>query len=326
MDHKRSAIAVHGGAGGDSRDNDGCEHAAAEGARLLSRGASALEAVVAAVCLLEDDGRYNAGYGSVLTLDGQGVEMDAAVMDSTGTLGAVACLRTIRNPVLAALEVSHTPHWLLVGEGAERFALKQKLSQRDGASPQALEKHQQLLREFQNLPATQAPSHSPSPHAYLEHWNYPMPWEEALQRHGSGTVGAVAVDRHGQLAVATSTGGCAPALLGRVGDTPIPGCGFYVGPAAAIAITGVGEAIVPRLLAKNIYDLTVRYGSLDRAVRAALVDFPVALDVGVIAISPTDLMLFTNRDMPCASALAGDGSAEKMANNTAGTSLSRSAS
>lgn len=256
MGQARSAIAVHGGAGGSSRDNDGCERAAATGAQLLCAGAPALEAVVEAVRLLEDDGRYNAGYGSVLTLDGAGVEMDAAVMDNTGTLDAVTCLRSIRNPVLA-------------------------------------------------------------------HWNYPIPWEEALRRHGSGTVGAVAIDQQGRLAVASSTGGCAPALLGRVGDTPIPGCGFYAGPAAAIAVTGVGEAIVPAMMARTIYDHFLRLDSLERAVRASWVDFPAALDIGVIAISANDLAMLTNRDMPCAAATAAaqTGASSSTSPNTPGSSL-----
>src|SRR5690606_2109510 len=110
----------------------------------------------------------------------------------------------------------------LAGEGAERFALARGLEVRKQSSAQALEKHRQLIAAL-NSGASETAA------AFRGDWNYPMPWEEAIKSFGSGTVGAVAVDTHGCFAVATSTGGCAPSLMGRVGDTPIIGCGYFAG-------------------------------------------------------------------------------------------------
>jgi len=293
MAQRGMAIAVHGGAGGSSLDSDGCDRAVHAGAKRLDEGGDALQAAVLAVELLEDDGRYNAGYGSALSLDGAGVEMDAAVMDSEGRLGAVACLRSARHPVRAALAVSRTPHWLLAGDGAERFAQAQGLARREEPSPRALEKHAQLIA------ALSSGSGKSETSALREHWNFSMPWDEAIRTFGSGTVGAVALDTQGRFAVATSTGGCAPSLLGRVGDTPIIGCGFFAGPAAAVAVTGVGEYIVPRLLARSIYEVALSR-SMEQAIAAAIADFPADIDLGIIGISATDVVMRSNRDMPCA--------------------------
>ncbi|MCK9510033.1 MAG: isoaspartyl peptidase/L-asparaginase [Pigmentiphaga sp.] len=286
------AIAVHGGAGGTARDSDGCASAAHAGAEVLLEGGDALRAAIRAVVLLEDDGRYNAGRGSALGLDG-GAEMDAAVMDSNGALGAVTCLRSIRNPVLAALAVSRSPHWLLAGEGAERFAQAQGLAPREQPSQQARERHGRLMAALGSGAA------GPVASALKHQWNYSISWEEALRTFGSGTVGAVAVDARGCFAVATSTGGSAPSLLGRVGDTPIIGCGFFVGLKGAIAVTGVGEYIVPRLLARSIYD-AASDTSMQQAIQAAIAGFPSEVDLGIIAISPSGIVMQSNRDMPCA--------------------------
>lgn len=115
------AIVVHGGAGGKPEYKDGCKRAARRAAEELGISGDALEAAIAAVTVLEDDGRFNAGRGSVLCLDGETVEMDASVMDTRGRLGAVACVRGIENPVLLARAVADTPHWFLAGDGADRF-------------------------------------------------------------------------------------------------------------------------------------------------------------------------------------------------------------
>lgn len=112
------AIAVHGGAGSSREGLDGCRRAALAGMNKLECDGNAIDAAILAVQLLEDDGRFNAGFGSALCLDGTTVEMDAAVMDSEGVLGAVSCLRHIRNPILAAHAVAGTPHCMLAGEGA----------------------------------------------------------------------------------------------------------------------------------------------------------------------------------------------------------------
>lgn len=296
MGQMKQGIVVHGGAGSSTDDRDGCEAAAQLGADILANGGSALEAVVQAVKQLEDDGRYNAGYGSAMLLDSAldplSVEMDAAVMDSRGVLGAVTCLNTIRNPVLVALAVNDTPHWLLAGEGAEHFAQSRGFEARQGASPQALKKRDRLIAKL-NSGTTEAANMDVN-------WNHAMPRQEAVKSFGSGTVGAVAIDSSGLFAVATSTGGCAPSLWGRVGDTPIIGCGFFAGPMGAIAVTGVGEYIVPRLLARSIYEAAESNQSLEQAIDEAIADFPSDIALGVIGISHTEIVMKANRDMACA--------------------------
>lgn len=296
MEKMRQGIAVHGGAGSSIGDQDGCKSAAQIGAGILANGGSALDAVVQAVKQLEDDGRFNAGYGSAMLLDSAldplSVEMDAAVMDSQGTLGAVTCLKTIRNPVLVALAVNDTPHWLLAGEGAEHFAQTRGFEARRGPSPQALKNRDTLIAEL-NSGTAEAVSTD-------ENWRYAMPREAAVKSFGSGTVGAVAIDSSGLFAVATSTGGCAPSMWGRVGDTPIIGCGFFAGPMGAVAVTGVGEYIVPRLLARSIYDAAESCQSMKQAIEEAITEFPSDIDLGVIGISNTEIVMKSNRDMPCA--------------------------
>jgi beta-aspartyl-peptidase (threonine type) len=117
-----SAVIVHGGVGASRNDDDGCVRAAQRALAALGQGGAALDAAVAAVIALEDDGRFNAGSGSALGLDGATVEMDASIMDTRGRLGAVAAVRNVKNPVLLARAVADTPHCLIAGEGAERLA------------------------------------------------------------------------------------------------------------------------------------------------------------------------------------------------------------
>lgn len=296
MEQIKQGIAVHGGAGSSNRDRDGCEAAAQLGADILANGGSALDAVVQAVKHLEDDGRFNAGYGSAMLLDSAldplSVEMDAAVMDSQGVLGAVTCLKTIRNPVLVALAVNETPHWLLAGEGAEHFAQTRGFEARRGPSPQALKNRDDLISKL-NFEAFEEENTDTD-------WCHAMPRGEAVKSFGSGTVGAVAIDSNGSFAVATSTGGAAPSMWGRVGDTPIIGCGFFAGPMGAIAVTGVGEYIVPRLLARSIYEAAESNQSMKQAIEEAIAEFPSNIDLGVIGISTTEIVMKSNRDMPCA--------------------------
>ncbi|MGE4337002.1 MAG: isoaspartyl peptidase/L-asparaginase, partial [Pigmentiphaga sp.] len=166
-------------------------------------------------------------------------------------------------------------------------------ARREEPSPRALERHAQLLA------ALSSGSEKPENSALRGHWIFSMPWDEAIRTFGSGTVGAVALDTQGRFAVAASTGGCPPSLLGRVGDTPIIGCGFFAGPAGAVAVTGVGEYIVPRLLARSIYEEALSR-SMEQAIEAAIADFPPDIDLGIIGLSVTEIVMRSNRDMPCA--------------------------
>lgn len=315
-------VVTHGGAGADMADRDGCVAAADAGLKTLDDGGDALQAAVAAVRVLEDDPRFNAGTGSVLRMDGATVEMDAAVMDSRGRLGAVAGLRRVRHPVEVAAAVADTPHWLLCGEGALRFARHIGAGDHDPVTPQALRKHQAMLERLDRGERLVPGENNAD---FEKYWNYPMP--PALQsgkpgdpgdpgkpgqsgRSGSpgeggepcDTVGAVVRDAAGHFAVAGSTGGCAPALLGRVGDTPIIGAGFYAGPAGAVAVTGIGEHIVPHLLAHAVHGWIADGIALDAALRRALALFDPAIDIGLIAVSAADSGAASNRDMPSATA------------------------
>jgi L-asparaginase/beta-aspartyl-peptidase (threonine type) len=287
-------IVVHGGAGSPSANSDGCEAAVRLGLAALNTADNALDGAIRSVVALEDDGRFNAGHGSNFCLDGVTIEMDAAVMDSTGSLGAVACLQRVRNPVLVARAVSETPHWLLVGEGAERFARVSGFAEYYAPSPKAQESYRRIIEGMQ----VRSDKDPAAP--FKLHWNYALPWEEAIRRHGSGTVGAVVRDGRGNFAVATSTGGCAPSLLGRVGDTPIVGCGFFAGPRGAVAATGIGEYIVRQILARTVYQWIEHGVPLQAALDRGVALFTDEIDVGLIAVSETEAAASCNRDMATA--------------------------
>jgi L-asparaginase/beta-aspartyl-peptidase (threonine type) len=290
---KRMAVVVHGGAGAPSTDADGCVRAAHAAIAAMRRG-EALDGAVAAVVSLENDGRFNAGSGSVLCLDGKTVEMDAAVMDTRGRLGAVACLRRTKNPVLVARAVADTPHWLLAGEGAERYARVAGFPEKDVTSAKARVAHRRLMAQLgTDDPALPEVDNQ----AFSRFWNYESGTPPAPLQ-GGDTVGAVTRDAGGHFAVAGSTGGAAPSLLGRVGDTPIIGSGFYAGPYGAVAATGIGEHIVRHLLAHTVYEWIAEGMPLYRALSRAIDFFQEEVDVGLIAISRTEAGSKSNRDMP----------------------------
>lgn len=241
------AIAIHGGAGTILREEltpakEAAYHAALEtalqaGHSVLQRGGTSLDAVVAAVKVLEDAPLFNAGKGAVFTSDGRN-ELDAAIMDgATRNAGAVSGITRIRNPVeLARLVMERSPHILLVGAGAEAFAREQGMTFVDPEYFRTEERWQQLQR----VKAAQADNQA----ARAE-------WE--IRRLLLGTVGAVALDRHGNLAVATSTGGLTNKHFGRVGDTPIIGAGTYADNATcAVSGTGHGESFMRGMVAHDI--------------------------------------------------------------------------
>jgi beta-aspartyl-peptidase (threonine type) len=294
MSSKSVAIAVHGGAGTSRNYQDGCDAAARLGLVVLMDNGSALEAVISSVTAMEDDGRFNAGKGSAFRMDGRTVEMDAAVMDSTGTLGAVACIQHVKNPVLIARAVSETPHWLLAGEGAERFAQQAGLVGDFAPSAEASKSHDELMQAMLSStdPAALAP--------FSRHWNFPIPWDDAVRRYGNDTVGAVARDSDGNFAVATSTGGSPPSLMGRVGDTPIIGCGFFAGAAGAVAVTGIGEYIVRQMLARTVYQWIERGVPLHAAMDRGIALFNKSVDIGIIATNDSGAAVDSNREMPWA--------------------------
>lgn len=286
--HETAAIVVHGGAGGFERDSDGCGAAASLARGVLGRGGDALAAAVRAVAALEDDGRFNAGSGAILGLDGDTIEMDAAVMDTLGRLGTVACIRRVKNPVLVARDVAASPHRMLCSEGALRFARVGGHADFYAAGDKSRLVHRALLGAL-----------APDPGPFGMLWNYDRPPPEPA-RYACDTVGAVVRDGEGNFAVAASTGGHAPALMGRVGDCPILGCGFYAGKAGAVTVTGQGELIIPHMLAHTVYQWLAAGLALEHALQRGLGLFDPAVDIGIIAISATMAGSASRRPMPTA--------------------------
>ncbi|MGB2622810.1 MAG: isoaspartyl peptidase/L-asparaginase [Candidatus Acidiferrum sp.] len=235
----KPALIVHGGAW-DIPDEavdaceSGCRRALASGWAILSCGGSALDAVEAAILVLEDDPVFDAGFGSHLNLDGR-VECDAIVMNgATLRSGAVAALQRIRNPIrLARAVLEHCPHMMLVGEGAECFAKDNGIALCDPAD---------LVSDAERSAWELCRSDK---HAAAHH-----------RGHEQGTVGAVALDASGALFAGTSTGGTCCKLPGRVGDSPLIGCGCYADSSAGgVSCTGYGEAIMKIVMAKTAADL-----------------------------------------------------------------------
>lgn len=287
------AVMVHGGAGASHDDIDGCHAAARAALAILRADGEALDAVVQAVTTLEDDGRFNAGTGAIVAPDGVTVELDASVMDSRGRLGAVACVRDVRNPVHLARAVADTPHRLLAGEGAQRFASVLGLA--PAVVTDAVRRRRAAsLRQALDAADPQARAKQA---AVLRFWNYPGAPIPAASA-GCDTVGAVARDAAGHFAVAASTGGVAPALFGRVGDTPLIGAGFYAGRDGAVAVTGTGEDIIPLLLAHTVYQWIAGGVPLQQALARGVAAVPAGSDIGIIAVSRTECGQRGSQAMP----------------------------
>ncbi|GLV32979.1 uncharacterized protein CBL_08958 [Carabus blaptoides fortunei] len=234
-------ILVHGGAGDipDSRvpgKISGVKLAANVGYKVLNQGGNALDAVEAAIRVMEDDENFNAGFGSVLNLAGE-VEMGASIMNGTDLgAGAVALLQDVANPISVARRVMEcTPHVLLGAHGASKFARDQGFPI---VSPASLvsDYARQALDEFKRTGYVRTEIGGVSSSA-----------------GGGGTVGAVAVDRQGHVAAATSTGGMNGKMVGRIGDTPLIGSGTYADDGTgAVSTTGHGETILKYCLAHSI--------------------------------------------------------------------------
>jgi beta-aspartyl-peptidase (threonine type) len=282
----RWGLVIHGGAGtidpakltpeleADYRDTLG--RALDAGYVVLERGGTSLDAVTAAVVVMEDSPLFNAGRGAVFTHEGTN-EMDASIMDgATGAAGAVAGVATIRNPVRAARAVMEaSPHVLLIGRGAEAFAELQGLA----LEPADYFRTEQRWQELERVRGSERTEldHGSDGHAAA-----------APGADKYGTVGAVAVDRHGNLAAATSTGGMTNKRWGRVGDSPLIGAGTFARNATcAVSATGHGEYFI-REAAAHAVSARMEYGgaSLGEAARAVVFDqlAPRGGMGGVIAI------------------------------------------
>jgi beta-aspartyl-peptidase (threonine type) len=274
MAETRWRLMVHGGAGSmrpgrldpeqERCARDGLEAALTAGSAILDKSESALDAVEAAVRVLEEDPCFNAGRGSVLTATGC-IELDAAIMDGrTRAAGAVSGLRTTRAPIsLARRLLDQGPHVFLSGHGADDFARDHGFEQVDNSWFETPERRRQL-KEL--LAAA----------GFDDEVKY-------------GTVGAVAVDVEGHVAVATSTGGLTAKRWGRVGDSPLIGAGTYADDrSAAVSATGSGEYFI-RAVAANQLAERMRLGgqSLQQALDAVLADIEtLGGKGGLIAVAP----------------------------------------
>jgi beta-aspartyl-peptidase (threonine type) len=240
------AIVIHGGAGGilrtdftpaqDKAYREALTRALHAGYAVLQKGGKSVDAVVAAINVMENSPLFNAGRGAVFTHSGR-IQLDASIMDgNTHKAGAVGAVEHVRNPIsLARLVMDDSPHVLLVGRGAEDFAMGQGMT----LVPQSYFK---TKRRFQQIEKVWEKKGAP--------WNAPS----ATLPPEHGTVGCVALDRDGHLAAGTSTGGLTNKLDGRVGDSPIIGAGTYADDATCgLSCTGIGEFFQRFLVA---YDVT----------------------------------------------------------------------
>jgi L-asparaginase / beta-aspartyl-peptidase len=287
----RFGVVVHGGAGSSIRLSGVCASIATKAFDILERGGPAMDAAVEAVRLLENDGRFNAGGGSIPRLDGRTVEMDATVMDSDGRIGVVMAARDVRNPVLVAKALTETPHIALAGEGASLFAKRIGLGPSLPISERVLSRYAKTRRLIEAGKRRTRDVRWKSSDIE-EFWNFNLPYEQAFS---TDTVGAVALDDRGAVAVASSTGGASPMLNGRVGDTAMIGCGFYANSPAAVAATGIGEEIMRRMLAKTVYDMIRDGEGIEAACDRGIGLFPGNVPVGLIAISNDGFAVRANR-------------------------------
>ena len=263
------ALAIHGGAGTilpaeltpekEYAYSTALHNALAAGEAVLRAGGTALEAVAAAVTSLEDEPLFNAGRGAVFTHTGTH-ELDAAIMcGATHRAGAVAGVTGVRNPIVLAQAIAlHSEHILLCGEGAAAFAKDQGLAFADASYFDTPMRHAQWQQAL--LDDTVGLDHSIKVSSAAD-----------LKEKKFGTVGAVALDAHGNIAAATSTGGMTNKRYGRVGDTPIIGAGTYADNATcAISCTGHGEFFIKNVVAYDVACL-MRYQNLPLAEAARIV-------------------------------------------------------
>jgi beta-aspartyl-peptidase (threonine type) len=237
--------------------------ALAAGRDVLAAGGTSLDAVEKVVRVLEDDPLFNAGRGAVFTHEGTH-ELDAAIMDGRDlSCGSVAALRTVKNPIsLARMVKERSPHVFMVGEGAEKFAAEMKVERVENSyfsTPKRREQWQEALRKER---------------------------QETAEKDRD-TVGAVALDRHGNLAAATSTGGMTNKRFGRLGDVPVIGAGTYANNrTCAISATGHGEEFIKHTVAHDISAL-MEYGglSLQQAAERVIHQKLKPGDGGVIGIA-----------------------------------------
>lgn len=291
------AIVVHGGAGVIERSTMDAKTEAAyraamkqateAGGKVLDGGGTSLDAIEAAIHILEDDPLFNSGRGAVFTADGKN-ELDSAIMDgATLNAGAVAGVTRTRHPIsLARAVMEKSPHVMLVGSGADAFAAHVGLEQVDPSYFFTERRWQSLLKELkkEGLPIPARPAGAPPEPAQ------PVAEIEPPEAHKYGTVGVVALDRKGNIAAGTSTGGTQAKRWGRVGDSPIIGAGTYASnQSCAVSATGTGEYFIRLTVAREVCALVQYKGmklqdAADHVIHKELQDLHG--DGGIIAITP----------------------------------------
>ena len=300
------SIVVHGGAGviarsalgpgGDTAYRAGLARAEEAGAKVLDGGGSALDAVEAAINVLEENPLFNAGHGAVFTAEGKN-ELDSAIMDGSNLkAGAVAGVTHTRHPIsLARAVMEKSPYVMLAGPGTDAFAAKVGLEQVDNsfffteARWQSLVK--QLTKEGRPVPPRPAGAPPPGPTVPVAQI------DESANSKVHGTVGVVALDRAGNIAAGTSTGGLQGKMPGRVGDSPIIGAGTYASnQLCAVSATGSGEYFIRLGVAREVCNLVAFKGmGLQQAADQVIHQELEALhgDGGVIAITPDGQMVWS---------------------------------
>jgi beta-aspartyl-peptidase (threonine type) len=298
------AIVLHGGAGVIERVTMDAKTEAAyrasltealgAGAKVLDRGGSSLDAVEAAIKILEDDPLFNAGRGAVFTAEGKN-ELDAAIMDgATLNAGSVAGVTRTRHPIsLARAVMEKSPHVMLIGGGADAFAGQAGLEQVDPSFFFTERRWQSLVKQLKQEGLPIPPRPAGVPPAPLQ----PVAAIEPPGAHKFGTVGVVALDKRGNIAAGTSTGGTQAKRWGRVGDSPIIGAGTYASNrSCAVSATGTGEYFIRLGVAREVCNLVYFKGMpVQQAADEVIHKELEALrgDGGVIALTPDGQMAWS---------------------------------
>jgi beta-aspartyl-peptidase (threonine type) len=298
------AIVVHGGAGVIERKSMTSETEAAyraamkqateAGGKVLAQGGSAMDAIEAAIHILEDDPLFNAGRGAVFTADGKN-SLDSAMMDgATLKAGAVAGVTRTRHPIsLARAVMEKSPHVFLAGEGADEFSKFAGLEQAEPSWFFTERRWQGLVKQLkkEGLPVPPRPSGAPPEPSH------PVAEIEPPDAHKYGTVGVVALDKQGNIAAGTSTGGTQAKRWGRVGDSPIIGAGTYASnESCAVSATGTGEYFIRLTVAREVCALVQYKGmrlqdAADEVIHKELQ--AIHGDGGIIAIAPDGQMAWS---------------------------------
>lgn len=278
-----SVLVLHGGAGSDSS----LSPVLMNYAEVSIREKDVLSSVVKAVSMMEDDMAFNAGLGSCQRLDGS-IQMDASVMTEHG-MGSVIAIEKVKNPVMVALSVmNNSPHLILCGDGAVKFARIMGFPEYDPNTDKAKRQHDRIIKDIMGG----NPDGDDRIQQFLR-----LKDLSRFVRFGEDTVGAVG-RFNGRFAAAVSTGGAAPMLRGRVGDSPLPGCGIYVGKKGAVVATGIGEEIIKRMLCFSVYE-RIGTAPLVDILKNEVESFGHS-SVGIIAVDSTSHATYSNRSMATA--------------------------